>query len=98
MSTGLISEGPSRFMKPFSSTNYLQGSKDFLSSNSIVAKFAFLMLVLIIFIMLVKIEIGNNIDIDSTILYSNINNNGVPKTKTPTPTTDCNVTIEKISK
>ena len=48
--------------------------------------------------MLVKIEIGNNIDIDSTILYSNINNNGVPKTKTPTPTTDCNVTIEKISK
>ena len=56
MSTGLISQGPSRFMRPFSSTNYIQGSKDFLSTNSIVAKFAFLMLVLIVFIIAINME------------------------------------------
>lgn len=58
MSTGLISQGPSRFMRPFSSTNYIQGSKDFLSSNSIVAKFAFLMLVLIVFILLIRFGVS----------------------------------------
>ena len=35
-------------MQQFSSNKYVQGGKDFLQSNSIVAKFAFLILVLII--------------------------------------------------
>lgn len=58
MSYGLVSEGPSGFMKAFSSTNYLQGSKDFLMSNSIVAKFAFLMLILIVFIILIRFGVS----------------------------------------
>jgi hypothetical protein len=58
MSYGLVSQGPSGFMNSFSSTNYLQGSKDFLLSNSIVAKFAFLMLILIVFIILVRFGVS----------------------------------------
>jgi hypothetical protein len=38
----------------FSSNQYLQGSKEFLQSNSIVAKFAFLILVLIAFMVLIN--------------------------------------------
>ena len=36
-------------LKTFSSNRYVQGGKEFLTSNSIIAKFAFLILVLIIF-------------------------------------------------
>jgi hypothetical protein len=54
MSYGLVSQGPGGFMKPFSSNSYIQGGQDFLTSNSLVAKFAFLMLVLIIFITLIR--------------------------------------------
>ena len=43
MSYGKVSEGPSGFIKPFSSTKYVDGTQEFLSSNSIVAKFAFLL-------------------------------------------------------
>jgi len=39
----------------FSSTRYLEGSKEFLQSNSIVAKFAFLLLVLILFIIAIRL-------------------------------------------
>jgi len=38
----------------FSSNKYVQGSKNFLQSNSIVAKFAFLILVLIVFMMVLS--------------------------------------------
>jgi hypothetical protein len=41
-------------LQQFSSNQYVQGSKDFLKSNSIVAKFAFLILVLIVFMMLLS--------------------------------------------
>ena len=54
MSYGLVSQGPGSFMKPFSSNSYIQGGQDFLSSNSLIAKFAFLMLVLILFITIVR--------------------------------------------
>ena len=39
----------------FSSNRYLEGSKEFLQSNSIVAKFAFLLLVLILFIIALRL-------------------------------------------
>jgi hypothetical protein len=39
-------------IQQFSSNKYVQGSKEFVQSNSIVAKFAFLILVLIVFMML----------------------------------------------
>jgi hypothetical protein len=38
----------------FSSNQYVQGSKQFLQSNSIVAKFAFLILILLVFMMLLS--------------------------------------------
>lgn len=39
----------------FQSNQYVQGSKDFLKSNSIVAKFAFLILILIVFMLLMSL-------------------------------------------
>ena len=42
-------------LREFSSNQYVQGSKNFLESNSIVAKFAFLILVLILFMMLLSL-------------------------------------------
>ena len=42
-------------IEQFSSNQYVQGSKVFLESNSIVAKFAFLILVLIVFMMLLSV-------------------------------------------
>ena len=42
-------------LEQFSSNQYVQGSKEFLQSNSIVAKFAFLILILIIFMMLLSV-------------------------------------------
>lgn len=55
---GKVSEGASGFIKPFSSNRYLQGSTDFLQSNSLVAKFAFLILALILFVMALRIGSG----------------------------------------
>jgi hypothetical protein len=43
------------YIQQFSSNEYLQGSKEFLQSNGIVAKFAFLILALICFILLLKV-------------------------------------------
>lgn len=40
----------------FSSNKYIQASKDFLDSNSLVAKFAFLILVLILFVIIVRLS------------------------------------------
>lgn len=51
---GRVSEGASGFT-PFSSNKYLQGSQDFLQSNTIVAKFAFLILILILFIFALRL-------------------------------------------
>jgi len=56
---GKVSEGASGFIKPFSSNKYLQGSSEFLQSNSLVAKFAFLILVLILFV--VALRIGSSL-------------------------------------
>lgn len=42
----------------FSSNKYLSGTKEFLESNSIVAKFAFLLLVLIAFVILLRLGTG----------------------------------------
>ena len=42
----------------FSSNKYLGGTKEFLESNSIVAKFAFLLLVLIAFVILLRLGTG----------------------------------------
>ena len=50
---GTISQGPS--MSDFGSSKYLSGTKEFLESNSIVAKFAFLMLVLVVFVLLLRL-------------------------------------------
>jgi len=41
----------------FSSTNYIDAGKDFLESNSLIAKFAFLLLVVIVFIFLFNLGI-----------------------------------------
>ena len=56
---GKVSEGASGFIQPFSSNKYLQGGTDFLQSNSLVAKFAFLILALIVFMM--SLRIGSTI-------------------------------------
>jgi hypothetical protein len=58
MSYGKISEGPSGFIKPFSSNKYLEGTQDFLNSNSIVAKFAFLLLVIVAFVVLIRFGVS----------------------------------------
>jgi hypothetical protein len=42
-------------LREFSSSQYVQGSKNFLESNNIVAKFAFLILVLVLFMMLLSL-------------------------------------------
>lgn len=49
-----VSEGPSG-LDQFSSNKYLSGTRDFLESNSIVAKFAFLLLVLLVFVILLRL-------------------------------------------
>jgi hypothetical protein len=42
-------------VKAFSSNSYVQGGKEFLNSNSIIAKFAFLILILIVFMLLLSL-------------------------------------------
>lgn len=42
----------------FSSNSYIQGSKAFLESNSLIAKFAFLLLVIIIFVVSIRVFAG----------------------------------------
>ena len=55
---GKVSEGASGFIKPFSSNKYLEGNTDFLQSNSLVAKFAFLILALILFVVALRLGSG----------------------------------------
>ena len=63
---GSVSSGSSGFSGPgsflrsspfsqFSSNKYVSGTREFLESNSIVAKFAFLILVLIAFVVLLRL-------------------------------------------
>ena len=52
--TNLISQGSSNFNK-FSSNKYINGTKEFLSSNSMIAKFSFLLFVIIIFVTLLRL-------------------------------------------
>lgn len=52
--SNLVSQGSSNFNK-FSSNKYLNGTKEFLTSNSMIAKFAFLLLVIIIFVSLLRL-------------------------------------------
>ena len=56
---GRVSEGASGFIKPFERASLVAPSatKDFLQSNSLVARFAFLLLVIIAFIVLLRIGI-----------------------------------------
>ena len=48
MNYGQVSKGPGGFQN-FQSGKYLAGTKEFLNSNSLVAKFAFLIMVISIF-------------------------------------------------
>lgn len=50
-----VSEGGPLSFSPYSSNKYLQGDQSFLQSNSIIAKFAFLILVLIMFIVALRL-------------------------------------------
>ena len=59
---GKVSYGASGFNpfgnnNPFGSNKYLQGSKAFLQSNSVVAKIAFLILVIFIFVLLLRLGV-----------------------------------------
>ena len=42
----------------FSSNKYLEGSREFLNSNSLISKFAFLLLVVVIFVLLLRLGAG----------------------------------------
>lgn len=44
-----------RLLNPFSNNKYLKGSQQFLESNSLVAKFAFIVLVIIVFVFLLRL-------------------------------------------
>jgi len=54
-SLGTVSEGGPLNISSYSSNKYVSGSPSFLQSNSIVAKFAFLILVLILFILALRL-------------------------------------------
>ena len=47
-----------RALNPFSNSKYLNSSKEFLQSNSLIAKFAFLVLVLIVFVSLMRLGVS----------------------------------------
>lgn len=48
----------SNIQESFSSNSYIQGSKTFLESNSLIAKFAFLLLVIIVFVISLRVFAG----------------------------------------
>lgn len=50
-----ISDGAKNALDKFSSNKYVKGTSEFLNSNSIVAKFAFLLLVIVIFVLLLRL-------------------------------------------
>lgn len=52
---GKISQGANNTLNKFSSSRFVEGTKEFLSSNSIIAKFAFLILVIVVFMMALRL-------------------------------------------
>jgi len=58
MNYGQVSEGAPGFLKPFENNKIVNGTKEFLTSNSLVAKFAFLLLVLFIFLFLLRVGVS----------------------------------------
>ena len=50
-----MSDGAKSALNKYSSNKYVKGTSEFLNSNSIVAKFAFLLLVVVIFILLLRL-------------------------------------------
>ena len=52
---GKISQGANNTFNQFSSSQFVQGTKEFLQSNSIIAKFAFLILVIVVFMMALRL-------------------------------------------
>ena len=56
MNYGQVSQGPGGFAN-FQSNKYLVGTKEFLNSNSLVAKFAFLIMVIILFILFLRLGV-----------------------------------------
>lgn len=50
-----VSDGAKNALDKFSSNKYVDGTSEFLNSNSIIAKFAFLLLVIVIFFLLLRL-------------------------------------------
>lgn len=57
MNYGQVSQGPGGFQN-FGTNRFLSGSQEFLQSNSLVAKFAFLIFVLIVFLFLMRMGVA----------------------------------------
>jgi hypothetical protein len=55
---GQTSYGTSGAFEPYGSTNYVSGNRDFLRSNSIIARLAFLLLILFLFIIALRLGIS----------------------------------------
>lgn len=53
-----VTEGANELFQPFASNKYVEGPTDFLHSNSLVAKFVFLILALIVFVMVLRFGIA----------------------------------------
>lgn len=58
MDYGQVSEGAPGFLKPFENNRLVNGTKEFLTSNSLVAKFAFLLLTLFAFLFLLRLGVS----------------------------------------
>lgn len=54
---GPISEGGTTNFGKFQSNKYLSGSREFLESNSVIAKLAFLLLIIVLFVLLLRLGI-----------------------------------------
>jgi len=83
----------------FSSNKYMSASKDFLESNSIVAKISFLLLIIVLFVILLKISINiifwyMNPD-NSIILLNGMSDASQMFTFTQDPNIDGSLTIQK---
>ena len=56
--TNLVPSGDAPSFKPFESSNIVSGPKEFLESNSWIAKLAFLLFVIILFVIILRLSIG----------------------------------------
>jgi hypothetical protein len=83
----------------FSSNKYMSASKEFLESNSIVAKISFLLLIIVLFVILLKISISiifwyMNPD-NSIVLLNGMSDASQMYTFTQDPNIDGSLTIQK---